>query len=83
MDQTFFGFDSTHQVLFHQQLFELLWAGEGKWDWDTIYNLPLHVKRLWIKLVNELRNPSATSEQEQQQAEQLREKFAQMPKIPM
>ncbi len=83
LDQTFFGFNSTHQVLFHQQIFDLLWAGEGRWDWDTIYNLPLHIKRLWIKMVNEIKNPSGTTEQEQQQAEQLREKFAKMPKIPM
>jgi hypothetical protein len=61
----------------------LLWAGEGRWDWDTIYNLPLHIKRLWIKMVNEIKNPSLSTEQEQTQAEQLREKFAKMPKFPM
>ena len=34
-------------------------------------------------MVNEMKNPSGTTEQEQQQAEQLREKFAKMPKITM
>ena len=41
LDQTFFGFKPEHQVQLHDQLFELLWAGEGRWDWDTIYNLPM------------------------------------------
>lgn len=83
LDQTFFGFNPEHQLIFHQQLFDLLWAGDGRWDWDTIYNLPLHIKRLWIKRVNEQRNPNSTPEQEQKQAEELKEKFAMLPKIAM
>ena len=66
----------------HEQLFDLIWAGEGIWDWDTVYNLPIHIKRLWIKRYNEHQNPEANTRNEQQQAEQLRDKFAKMPKFP-
>lgn len=82
LDQRFFGFDIRYQVHMHEQLFDLIWAGEGRWDWDTVYNLPIHIKRLWIKRYNERQAPEANTRNEQQQAEQLRDKFAKMPKFP-
>lgn len=73
LDQNFFGFRPEHQVQFHDQLFDLLWAGEGRWDWDTIYNLPLHIRKLWIKRINQMREKQ-TSEQEaaEKKAEQIK-----------
>jgi hypothetical protein len=52
---TFFGFKPEHQIQFHEQLFDLIWAGDGKWDWDTVYNLPLHIRKLWINKINKYR----------------------------
>lgn len=52
LDQTFFGFKPTHQADLHSQLFDLIWAGEGRWSWDEIYHLPLHVRKLWIAKIN-------------------------------
>ena len=83
LDQTFFGFSPQHQVELHDRLFELVWHGDGRWDWDTVYNLPIHIKRLWIKRYNERQTPGTSTESEQQQAEQLRNKFATIPKIAM
>ena len=72
LGQNFFGFSPEHQVQFHDQLFDLLWAGEGRWDWDTIYNLPLHIRKLWIKRINQMRDKqNAEQEQAEQRAEQL------------
>lgn len=73
LDQNFFGFRPEHQIQFHDQLFDLLWAGDGRWDWDTIYNLPLHIRKLWIKRINQMREKQ-TSEQEaaEQKAEQIK-----------
>lgn len=59
MDQTFFGFKPEHQVQLHDQLYELLVAGDGRWDWDTIYNLPLHLRRFWISKINKQRTADA------------------------
>lgn len=73
LDQNFFGFRPEHQVQFHDQLFDLLWAGEGRWDWDTIYNLPLHIRKLWIKRINQMRDKqNSEQEQAEQRAEQLK-----------
>ena len=83
LDQRFFGFDIKYQIHLHEQLFDLIWYGDGRWDWDTVYNLPIHIKRLWIKRYNERQMPNSSTESEQQQAEQLRNKFASMPKIAM
>lgn len=35
-------------------MFSLLWHGEGRWDWDTIYNMPIMIRRRWTKHVNRL-----------------------------
>ncbi len=54
LDQTFFGFNAKHQVEFHDSIFNLIWFGEGRWDWDTIYNMPIHIRRRWITHVNKM-----------------------------
>ena len=48
MDQTFFGFSAKDRTILHERLFELLWVGEGRWNFDDIYNLPLNIRKLWI-----------------------------------
>lgn len=72
----FFGFRPEHQVQIHEQLFDLLWAGEGRWDWETIYHLPIHIRRLWIAKINKLRTQQNNEQQqaEQKAAEQIRRK---------
>jgi hypothetical protein len=40
-------------------LFDLLWAGEGRFDWDTIYNLPLPIRRFWVTKINKEREEQA------------------------
>lgn len=63
MDQTFFGFKPEDQVQLHARLFDLLQAGEGCWDWDTIYNLPIYLRRYWITRINQQRTAAADREQ--------------------
>ena len=53
MDQTFFGYNSTDRIKLHEQLFELVWAGSGKWSFETIYHMPLPMRRFWIRKLNE------------------------------
>jgi len=63
LDLKFFGFDTKYQIQLHEQLFDLIWYGDGRWDWNTVYHLPLHIKRLWIKQTNKKLNPKEVSEQ--------------------
>jgi 23S rRNA C2498 (ribose-2'-O)-methylase RlmM len=53
LDQTFFGYESKDRIKLHEQLFELVWAGEGKWSLETIYNMPLPMRKFWIDKLNE------------------------------
>ena len=59
LGQTFFGFRPQDQVELHRRLFELLSAGEGRWTWDDIYNLPIRIRRLWISIINKEREERA------------------------
>ena len=54
LDQNFFGFKPADQVQFHDSIFNMLWHGEGRWDWDTIYNMPIHIRTRWINHVNKI-----------------------------
>ena len=77
---TFFGFKPEHQVHRHDQLFELVWAGDGRWDWDTIYNLPIHLRKFWVTKINKLRSELNQNEETAQQAIKNRITRTKLPK---
>lgn len=54
LDQTFFGFKPTDRVILHDAIFRLIWFGEGRWDWDTVYNWPIFLRRFYVNKVNEI-----------------------------
>jgi len=54
LDQTFFGYNKEDRPILHDKLFELLWAGEGRWDWNTIYNMPIFLRNFWIRKLNKI-----------------------------
>lgn len=54
LDQTFFGFKPEHRVDLHDNLFNLLWHGDGRWDWDMLYNMPIFLRKFYVKRVNKL-----------------------------
>lgn len=79
LDQTFFGFRPEHQVQLHDQLYELLIAGEGRWDWETIYNLPLHIRKFWVSKINKQRTEDAA--RAEQQAKLAESRNSRKPKL--
>lgn len=54
LEPTFFGFKPSDRVRLHDSIFNLLWWGDGRWDWDTIYNMPIFLRDFWIKKVNKI-----------------------------
>ena len=54
LEATFFGFKPEHQVSLHENLFNLIWFGEGRWDWNTVYHMPVHIRALWTRKVNQI-----------------------------
>jgi hypothetical protein len=63
LDQTFFGFKPKDRIQLHENLFNLIWAGEGRWSWETVYHMPIPIRKLWIKKVNDI---TALKQQTQQ-----------------
>ncbi len=58
LQPTFFGFRPEHQVQLHNQIFDLIWAGAGRWSFHEIYTMPLRIRKLWISKVNMINNQS-------------------------
>jgi hypothetical protein len=54
LEQTFFGFKPEDRVQLHESLFNLIWVGQGRWDWDTLYTMPVHIRRFWISKLNKM-----------------------------
>ena len=52
LEQTFFGFKPSDRKIFHENIFNLIWHGEGRWDWNTIYNMPVFLRKFWIDQIN-------------------------------
>ncbi len=32
----------------------MIWHGEGRWSWETVYNMPIPIRKLWINKLNEI-----------------------------
>jgi hypothetical protein len=54
LEQTFFGFKPEDRVFLHDNLFNMIWHGDGRWDWDTLYNMPIFLRRRWMKHVKRI-----------------------------
>lgn len=50
----FFGFDASYRVQLQDTIFDMIWFGEGRWDWDTVYNMPVFLRNFWIKKINNI-----------------------------
>jgi hypothetical protein len=54
LEQTFFGFKPEDRVRLHENIFNLIWHGDGRWDWDDIYHMPIFLRNFWVKKVNSI-----------------------------
>jgi hypothetical protein len=70
LDLTFFGFDASYRVQLHDTIFNIIWFGEGRWDWDTVYNMPVFLRNFWIKKINEIIDNKKQAIKQQQQQQQ-------------
>ncbi len=52
LNQDFFGLKPEDQVKLHDELFELVWHGDGRWSWETVYHMPIHLRNFWIRKIN-------------------------------
>lgn len=54
LEQTFFGFKPEDRVQLHESLFNLVWHGNGRWSWSELYNMPVYLRRFWIRKINQI-----------------------------
>ena len=54
LEQTFFGFKQSDRVKMHDQLFDMIWIGEGRWQWSDVYYMPIFLRRFYVKKLNKI-----------------------------
>jgi hypothetical protein len=50
--------------MLHENIFNMIWWGEGRWDWDTIYTMPIFLRRFWMKKINKILSDKEEAEAE-------------------
>lgn len=72
--QTFFGFKPEDRVKLHESLFDLMWYGQGRWDWETLYTMPVYLRRFWIKKINKITEDQRAALEQQRSKQQFKQK---------
>lgn len=68
----FSGFNKEYRLQLHESMFDMIWHGEGRWDWDTIYNMPIFLRRYWTKRINAILKSKTESIKKQSNASRPR-----------
>jgi hypothetical protein len=74
LEQTFFGFKPEDRVQLHSSLFDLIWFGAGRWDWQTLYTMPVHIRRFWISKINKMQDEKAAAIEQQKSKASMKKK---------
>ena len=61
LDRTFFGLEPKDRLRSHELIFDLIWHGSGRWDWNTIYNMPIFLRTFWLQKLNDKLTPEPTA----------------------
>jgi hypothetical protein len=54
LDQTFFIQNIKHKKDIHEEIFHLVWLGEGRWDWNTVYNWPIWMRKFYTEQLSKI-----------------------------
>lgn len=50
---TFFGLTPEYRLYLFSQIHEIVFHGKGGYDWDTIYNMPIWLRRFTFEKIKE------------------------------
>ena len=50
---TFFGLTSTHRFNLFSEIHEIVFHGKGGYDWDTVYNMPIWLRKFTFNKLKE------------------------------
>ena len=79
LEQTFFGFKPKDRVNLHDQIFDILWIGEGRWTWNDIYHMPLFLRKFYVKKLNSIHEKQKTAEKQRKKKPNPKDKIAKPP----
>lgn len=81
MGLTFFGLTPTYRVNLFTQIHEIIFHGKGGYDYDTVYNLPIWLRRFTFQKINEFYEKEAEDMKKAQGKSKLGGKIPKGPAI--
>jgi hypothetical protein len=61
----FFGLTPEYRSIVFQQLHEIVFHGKGGYDWNTVYNMPVWLRKYTFKSIQEFYEKQAEAQEEQ------------------
>ena len=80
MELTFFGLTPKYREYLFTRIHEITFYGQGGYDWDTIYNMPIKYRDFIYKQIREHYEKQAKETEKQQKATKARQ--PNVPKVP-
>ena len=77
---TFFGFNPEDRVALHENIFNMVWYSDGRLDGDTVYNMPVFLRKFYSKKINKIF--SDQQEAAERRIQQQRAKRVKQPATP-
>ena len=53
MDLTFFGLTQEYRLYLFNQIHEIVFNGQGGYDWGTVYNMPIWLRKFTFETLKE------------------------------
>ena len=60
----FFGLTQEYRFLLFKQIHEILFYGRGGYDYDTVYNMPVWLRNITFKFIQDSINQESEAKQE-------------------
>ena len=60
----FFGLTPEYRTLLYQQIHEIVFHGKGGYDWHTVYNMPIWLRRFTFNSIREFYEKEAEAQEE-------------------
>ena len=79
LGQTFFGFKPSDRVKLHDQIFDIVWIGEGRWTWNDIYYMPLFLRKFYVKKLASIHEKQKTVTEQRKKKKNPKDKIAKPP----
>jgi hypothetical protein len=61
----FFGLGTNYRIGLHEEIFSLCYYGQGGFTWSDVYNLPIYLRKFYIKQIVKIIEEKNKKETEQ------------------